>query len=83
MNETVSECVDFAYPNPTSGLLKFNLANDESVYQAKVYDMTGRVVMNKQIAAQGTMDVSALQSGSYFIQLVSDKETLVNRFVKE
>ena len=83
LNETVSECVDFAYPNPTSGLLKFNLANDESVYQAKVYDMTGRVVMNKQIAAQGTMDVSALQSGSYFIQLVSDKETLVNRFVKE
>lgn len=83
LNETASKCVDFAYPNPTTGLLKFNLANDESVYQAKVYDMTGRVVMSQQIATQGTLDVSTLRSGSYFIQLVSDKETLVNRFVKE
>ncbi len=83
LEETESKCADFVCPNPTSGLLKLNLANDNIVYQAKVYDMTGRVVMSQQIAAQGALDVSNLRSGSYFIQLVSDKETLVNRFVKE
>lgn len=85
LQEQEAKCEVFVYPNPTAGQLKIDLSNNKGAsYKAMIFDMTGRVVMTEQINAQGTIDVSKLQAGSYFIQLVSDQEeTLVNRFEKE
>jgi hypothetical protein len=63
-----------AYPNPSNGL--FTLTVDGQ-YIAKVYDVTGRIITMSNIsAANNTIDLSAQNSGMYFIQLVG--ENIIN-----
>lgn len=83
LSETASKSEFFVFPNPTTGELKIDLPSEKIGCRMTIFDMMGRVITTGQIATRGTVDVSMLQTGSYFIQLVSDTETFVNRFVKE
>lgn len=56
------------YPNPTDGLL--NISTNSVVGSAvTVMDTGGRLVMNTNLSALGTIDLSALQAGNYFVKL--------------
>jgi len=69
------------YPNPvTRGSLHVEVLGAEGT-QYTIYNMLGQRVSNG--AFTETIDVSALQSGAYFIEIETEKQSIKDRFIKE
>lgn len=67
------------YPNPVSNSLYINAAN---IAACKIMDTSGRVLLNERTSAN-SIDVSVLQDGIYFIQVVLENHSVViKKFLK-
>ncbi len=66
-------------PNPSTGIFRWN---DESLKNAEVYDMTGRIVFQERTDNQA-INLQNLHSGIYFLRLSNEKNTFVRKIVKE
>ncbi len=74
LGEGVLELDVEIYPNPTSGIL--TLSSTVAVSQKinySVYDQMGKLIERKELISQNTqIDLSALETGLYFIYLSND-----------
>ena len=71
---------DFALqPNPTTGLINFNIGVDE----VTVYDLTGKLLGQEQKAGLLNFDLSPYKSGIYVLQLKVGSETIFQKVIKE
>lgn len=72
-----------AYPNPTTGLLVIDLGPEAlGNVVLRIMDMSGRLVLEEQFAAQGALhnlDMGALMSGQYMIQLSTTERVMTQR----
>lgn len=69
------------YPNPATDRIYFRSA--EGVRDVTVYSLTAAVVA-KASGADGSVDVSGLPSGIYFVKVTSDSgNDMIRRFVKK
>ncbi len=72
------------YPNPTADLLRFDKDNKKGIYNVKIYNTKGSVVLEQKINLPvETLDVKNLPKGNYIIKLTNDKEILTNKFIKQ
>lgn len=82
-NASISEANPFGslttYPNPATEFL--SISSEIEIDSYKVYSTTGQLLLNASY--NGSIDVSSLQNGTYFIEVMSGelKETL--SFVKK
>jgi len=78
--ETLDQQLGQIYPNPVNSY--FNLVVPVHT-KIKIVDQLGRVVM-EQLANTASMkiDVSNLESGIYFVQIMHEDENALRRFVK-
>ena len=73
------------YPNPTTDVLYVNALSTESITQAKIYDLSGKQLLNLSFdnhQAQQQIAVEHLASGMYIIELASEKHTQKTKFIK-
>jgi hypothetical protein len=70
------------YPNPTASELNFSMAGMEGT-AVSVVDVNGKVVMNTNISASNSIDVTRLQSGVYFVQFEIENEAQSIKFIKK
>lgn len=75
------------YPNPASNQLSFDYTLTGSKNATvHVYDALGRVVLSKEIENKGAgkqsfnIDISSIQTGNYFLQIVTDEKTALGKF---
>jgi len=70
------------YPNPTNGLV--TIQGEENIDAVVVRDILGAQVMSTGTEYSNTvrLDMSALESGVYFIEVLVGQERSVNRVVK-
>ena len=69
-------------PNPTSGIANIELADEN--YLIKVYDQTGkRVIEHNSTIGKIQINLSALNSGLYFIQITGDKKVFTGKVIKQ
>lgn len=61
-----------AYPNPTTGKIWVQTANNQT-YQYLVFDSRGVQVKKGQIAPQNHIDISTLSSGYYLLKIIGEK----------
>ncbi|MGI6320824.1 MAG: T9SS type A sorting domain-containing protein [Bacteroidales bacterium] len=68
------------YPNPSLGI--FNVVVDKA-YDMEIVDMTGRRVSYQNVI-EGTnaVDIQHVQTGIYFVRLISNDDIKVIRIVK-
>lgn len=71
------------YPSPTADLL--NVVAPQRISEVKVMDITGRMVQERNANAESiALDVAALQTGRYLMQLrMADGKRVVRSFVKQ
>ncbi|MBK8627292.1 MAG: T9SS type A sorting domain-containing protein [Saprospiraceae bacterium] len=67
------------YPNPVTDILY--LDTDENWSKAEIYDISGRILRSVSLDSQ-SIDVSGLESGSYFVRLRSGENIGLVKFVK-
>lgn len=69
------------YPNPTSNQLTIK-SEKFSFNEITIVDVTGRTIQTIQ-KETNIVNVANLPTGIYFINLISDEKTVVNKFVKK
>ena len=71
------------YPNPVND--KLVIETEEIVKEVVVYDVYGRQQDNKTTRQQGNLsvDVTNLNSGVYFVKVVTENGEMVKRFIKQ
>jgi 1,4-alpha-glucan branching enzyme len=69
------------YPNPASDLLYISYKNTESAAGLEIFDVTGRVVLNKRINNDDIVDVAKLKPGLYIIKLRFNNSTYAERLI--
>ncbi len=67
------------YPNPVSEILYLDTV--ENWTKAEIFDITGRIMRSASLNGQ-SMDVSELESGTYFIRLKDGAKVGLVKFVK-
>lgn len=73
---------DFSlFPNPTSNNITINNKENSKIDSYKILDLQGRFVQGNRFTR--TISIGELESGTYIIQLISDKEIIgIEKFVK-
>ena len=69
------------YPNPVND--KLYIEAETEIEEVVVYDVYGRRQVTETPSHQGSIDVSELNSGVYFVKVVTEKGEAVQRFVKK
>ncbi len=73
------------YPNPVINTLNILLPEISSIYGMNVLNSTGQVVISSQFSANREVieiDFSNLESGLYFLMLVTDNKIYATRIIK-
>jgi len=68
------------YPNPVLNDLHINLHNSIQVETAKIYSITGQVVL--QVQNRKDIDVSSLNPGVYLLRIETTQGTITRKIVK-
>ena len=83
----VNENSNFAinlYPNPASDQLNLWVDGIDKKAEIRIYDLTGKLVMQKQSGNTLTqLNISRLSSGIYMVKVNNGKETRAAKFVKQ
>lgn len=69
-------------PNPVNDVMTFHTKNQENIRNVKIADVNGRVILESG-AIESTLDLSQLQSGTYFAQVKMDSGTFTKKIVKK
>lgn len=66
------------FPNPVTDFIQIQFGN-RSVDAIAITDMTGRVIVQKQIRDNEQIDLSALQKGNYIVTITDTSGTTINK----
>ena len=66
------------YPNPTSDFIK--IQNVKDLKSVRIFDMTGKIVKE---TSSSEIDVKALSSGQYIINIYSGNNVISRKFIKK
>ncbi len=74
------------YPNPAVDQVRMVFAANAERSQVDIFDLTGKLVLTRNFAVNRglstlDMDISALESGVYFISLTSGSERVTQKLV--
>ena len=71
-----------AYPNPVNNIL--TLSYDRKITSVAIYNLLGQEVLRKNIDAnEGSIDISIVPSGTYFVKALADHQVLTIKVIKE
>lgn len=68
------------YPNPTKGLLYIRPAL-ETIEDIEIYDITGRMI-ERFSADQNPIDISRLTNSVYFLKIISERGSSIEKIIK-
>ncbi len=69
------------YPNPSSNILNFQ--SNEVIDKVLVYNKLGQILFDKSVQNElFSLDISELQSGQYFVNLVAGEAITTKIFIK-
>ncbi len=73
------------YPNPVVSVLSINLGNLEGVSDVRLFDVQGRMIIQKRVSAMNAqVNVQSLPAGVYMIKVMNNNtEVLTDKFIKE
>ena len=87
-NELTQGAKLFLHPNPTESKIFINYYTTERTGNLQILDMTGRIVLEKNITSQSgkrslELDVEHLNNGVYIVKIVSGEEQRLGRLIIE
>lgn len=77
LDENVDEQTIELYPNPTSGMLNFDIDTNVDVV---VYNHQGQVMM-RYVDCKNQIDISNLRSGIYFVEISNERNHIIEKII--
>jgi hypothetical protein len=72
------------YPNPTTGELEFE-SDNLIINKIEVFDIKGKIVLSHHfsiLSAHHRIDISNLNSGTYFVKVFTEQDEIIKKVVK-
>jgi para-nitrobenzyl esterase len=69
------------FPNPAQDKVQVNMSAYNGTSKLRLYDGEGRMVLEKNISGNYTLDISSLNNGVYSIQCIHSRGTLVQKLI--
>jgi len=66
------------YPNPTNGIIS---VSEENQYEIEIINIEGKVI--KPLYKNDEIDLSSQPDGIYFLKIITDKEIIVKKIIKQ
>ncbi len=82
VNVSQKETMGSVYPNPSKNVAYIELSDLKNNAMLKVVDVTGKTMLSQNVAAGSsiqTIDVTTLEAGMYFYQLVEGKNIIASK----
>jgi len=70
------------YPNPASGILNVDIANNSAPIQLSLYDIVGRNIVNKEMTTSQKLDISRFTPGMYLLKMTSNGNMVYSATVR-
>ncbi|MFD2890529.1 T9SS type A sorting domain-containing protein [Flavobacterium chuncheonense] len=70
------------YPNPAKEVLHLQVKNSTAIQSIEIYNIVGQLVLGLPNAST-SIDVSSLESGTYFMKINTDNGITATKFIKE
>ena len=70
------------YPNPTNGILNIELEHN-GTYFVQVNDILGKVITERNISSNTTINLQGLEKGVYFVTISNDEKTNTTKVIIE
>lgn len=70
------------YPNPTSSVLLFSSKSNIAIKRLTVYSNLGKRILKENISSSNSLDISTLESGLYFVEIISETGKEIHKIVK-
>lgn len=71
------------YPNPTRDIITIDASSNYENMSFEVYDITGKLILTQQsLKASKQIDLSALNSGIYFLHLTDGDSIAIHKIIK-
>jgi hypothetical protein len=73
-----------AYPNPTTGLIRFDLPEARSSYTVELYNTMGQINYKQTLDESNTIDIHNLATGIYMLRVTDSHSGISyqNKIVK-
>jgi Glycosyl hydrolase family 48/Secretion system C-terminal sorting domain/Divergent InlB B-repeat domain len=74
------------YPNPATHFLKMNFPKSSGIKQITIYDISGRIILQKEIDSKSEeqlWDIHKISSGLYILTFESDEKTWTKSLLKK
>ena len=74
------------FPNPSQGIFTLQKTSNINLESATIYDINGRVIKTmdlKNMTGNRTIDISAVASGMYFMNVISSDSNHVMKLIKQ
>jgi hypothetical protein len=71
------------FPNPAKEVLNIKTKTEMDVKSVSIYNTLGQIIMTTIHTENEEINVSNLQSGSYFIKVFTDKGSSTAKFIKQ
>ncbi|MCW3128087.1 MAG: hypothetical protein JWO03_3745 [Bacteroidetes bacterium] len=73
-----------AYPNPTTGLIRFDLPDAQSSYQVELYSTMGQLCYKQTLDQSDAIDIRSLTAGIYLLRITDSHSGISyqNKIVK-
>jgi len=69
------------YPNPANNFIYFNSRNQYQEFRIKIYDLSGKMVLDKIIINQNKLSINTLQSGAYLYSIEAGKDIFHGKLI--
>lgn len=76
----IFDSIAFIYPNPIKDVMFIEFFNKSKIFDAQIYDFTGKLVLNQILQNSNSINTEKLVSGMYIILI---KDSLGNGFQKK
>jgi hypothetical protein len=77
--KTPQEDVISVYPNPTTGILRLKMDQQQSIQNISIRDLIGKLIMADTPIHNQTLDLSNLGKGTYLINIRTNKHFFVKK----
>ena len=77
-----SESLLSLYPNPTNNAFSFNGLLESEKYPIRIFDFSGKVVLEKVIFGKESIPISNLNSGMYCVEIISGEKRELLKLLK-
>lgn len=83
VSEVIKDEDIIVLPNPTNGIVRFNLQRNVPIRRIEVFDMQGKQVLHFDKATDNFIDLSGLGNGIYLLQLETPDKFYKQKIIKE